>query len=87
MKIVHVTADIYTLRENSIYRVYIDDDMMTERTVYWSTFKEYVTENMVIQVEEGSTHTIRAETHSRDNWVVIKNITVDGKKSEATFSC
>jgi hypothetical protein len=81
MKIVEVTADIYATADLAIYRLYVDDNLMTERTVRWDWRKQYVEERVIIQVPAGTTHSIRVEGPS----VVMKNITVDGRPSTSTF--
>jgi hypothetical protein len=35
------------------YRIYVDGDLLTERTYIWQNSSQYVQENIVIQVEPG----------------------------------
>ena len=84
-KIVNITADVFASVENIVYRVYIDDTLMTERTFAWNPWKNCVRENMVIEVEEGTQHTVRVEAVKFDEGVSIDNITVDGAPADKTF--
>lgn len=86
MKIVSITLDVYSGIQNSAYRVYVDSDMMTERTFAWPVDLTYITEHIVLQTEAGSTHTLRLEPLDPANNMSMKNITVDGRPSEATFT-
>jgi len=85
MKIATVTADVYSTIENVVYRIYVDNVLMTERTFIWKIKETYIRENIVIQVEEGTEHTVRVETCKIPGAVSIKNVTLDGKTVNSTF--
>ena len=85
MKTISITADIYAPKLGSIYRIYINDVLMTERSAWWNVDQSYVEENMVIRVITGSTVKIRIETIGSKELCEMKNITADGVPVEDTF--
>lgn len=85
MKIVTVTADVYSTIQHAPYRVYVDNTLMTERTFIWETNKNYIREHIVIQVEEGTEHTVKAESLKVNGAISIKNVTLDGEPVNSTF--
>jgi hypothetical protein len=85
MKTVELTADVYSNTEGIAYRLYVDDTLMTERTFKWEPRKKCIEEHMVLQVNPATTHTIRVESVKEGEYFTLKNITVDGVKSDTTF--
>jgi hypothetical protein len=85
MKTVELTADVYSNTEGIAYRLYVDNTLMTERTFKWEPRKKCVEEHMILQVTPGSTHTVRIESVNKGEHFTLKNITVDGVKSDTTF--
>jgi hypothetical protein len=63
MKEVKITADIYCDRNfkplefatdvQKSYRVYVDGDLLTERTYIWDNNEQFVRENIVVNIEPG----------------------------------
>jgi hypothetical protein len=86
MKIVQITADIYSSVNNVVYRLYVDNDLMTERTFIWPIWKNYIEEHIVLQVEEDVPHCIRVESIRTPDCIIIKNITVNGVPANETFT-
>lgn len=86
MKIVQITADIYSSENNVAYRLYVDNELMTERTFIWPIWKNYIEEHIVLQVEEDVSHHIRIESLKNIDCMTIKNITVNGVPAEETFT-
>lgn len=61
------------------YRVYIDDELMTERDYIWDNTEKYVRENCPIFVERG-VHELRIENlKPNDGAFYINNLTVNDK--------
>ncbi len=85
MKLAAVTADIYASGPGAVYRVYIDDTLMTERTFIWQPNENYITEQMVINADENIAHTVRVISLDPAVTFTIKNVTVHQQKSETTF--
>ena len=62
-----ITVDIYCSweAEPPAYRVYIDDNLLTERTYLWRNTDHFVRENIVISTEPGE-HQFRLEAVNTD---------------------
>jgi hypothetical protein len=70
---VHCYYDGYSPR----YRVYIDDDLITERTFIWRT-DQYIEENVVVEAPVG-THRFRVENVDPElGTFTVENIKLDG---------
>lgn len=59
-KHIHVNVICKNKADNDflIYRIYVDDDMLTERTFGWPAYKTYIRENLVCLLEPG-VHNLR----------------------------
>ena len=82
-----ITVDIYAKNSTEQllrYRVYVDNDLLTERDFKWAGHKIYVKENILVNLEPG-THNIRVETIGNGT-INAKNITVDGVVSLPKFT-
>ena len=55
MKSVNVSVDIfcYWTGDPQAYRIYVDDDLLTERTYHWDNSEYFITEFIVLDVEPG----------------------------------
>jgi hypothetical protein len=74
---VRVLADVDCEWEglNPVYRVYVNDELFTERTWYWTT--EYLEEMLQIEAIPGD-YTLRWELlHPHLAQLTVKNIRVD----------
>lgn len=58
---VHCLQPNWIEHENSRYRLYVNDDLITERTWIWN-MNTYVEESLLVDVPENISHTIRLET-------------------------
>jgi hypothetical protein len=85
MTIVKITADVYSSADDAVYRLYVDDHLMTERTIKWPHRKYYIEEQVVIKADPGTTHTIRVESVKEPNSFTLRNITVNGASADETF--
>jgi hypothetical protein len=60
------------------YRVYVDQDLLTERTFIWPSGKQYIQEHLVVHLQPGQ-HTVRIENVDPDLGIITtKNLTLDG---------
>lgn len=60
------------------YRLYVDQDLITERTFTWVSGKQYIHEHIVVNVQPGQ-HSIRIENVDPDLGIITtKNLTLDG---------
>jgi hypothetical protein len=81
-----ITVDIYAKNSGDQqlkYRLYVDNDLLTERDFKWPCHKVYIKENILVNLEPG-THHIRVETIGNGT-INAKNITVDGVVSLPEF--
>jgi hypothetical protein len=60
------------------YRVYVDSDLITERTFSWDTREQYVEEHVIINAPVGP-HTLRIENVDPElGTFTVENLLVDG---------
>lgn len=68
-----------------VYRVYVDNEMLTERTFTWEPKRHYVREHIEVYLDPGW-HDVKIVNCSGDQVKFIpNNITVNGKASGAKF--
>jgi hypothetical protein len=79
MSIASVKFDVYCTRAegNPAYRLYVDGDLLTERTWTWPAYEVFVRENIEVDVEPGE-HQLDLVDCSNNNVFYIKNVTVNG---------
>ena len=79
MTFTEIKVDVYcTLNEeDSAYRVYINQEMMTERTIRWPIAKYYVEENIVASLPSGN-YTVTVEYARNRGTYEAKNLRIDG---------
>lgn len=85
MKFTTVTTDVYSTICGEAYRLFIDNELLTERTFIWDPNLEYVKEHIIVQAEQGSIHTVSVQSVNNLPCFSLKNVTVDGVKTERTF--
>ena len=75
-----VQADVYCTRAEGhpSYRVYVDNDLLTERTWAWNTYDTFIRENIEVDVEPGD-HKVHLIDCSNKNVFVIKDVVVNGQ--------
>jgi hypothetical protein len=89
MNEVRITADIYCDRSfkplefatdaQKSYRVYVDGDLLTERTYIWDNKQSFVQENIVVDIAPG-VHEFRiVPAYPYYNVFSFKNFTVNGE--------
>ena len=65
------------------YRIYVDDDLITERTFTWNPTTDYVEEHVAVEARLGS-HTLRVENITpKLGTFVVENLQVDGLPSDS----
>jgi len=79
MSLVTVTADVYAVRGEGgpVYRIYVDGDLLTERSWAWPAYETYIHEHIEVDVGPGE-HRLELEDCSNTNVFYFKNITVNG---------
>jgi hypothetical protein len=66
------------------YRVYVDNDLLTERDFVWPGHEVYVRENIIVNLEPGA-HSLRVEQVNTGGTIQTKNITLNGVASASDF--
>lgn len=60
------------------YRIYVDDDLITERTFIWDTNRNYIEEHVIIDAPVGQ-HVLKVENITPElGTIVVENILLDG---------
>jgi hypothetical protein len=87
LKTVEVQFDLYCHWSHNAptYRVYVDDDLITERSFVWQGYKNYIRENFAIAVKHGE-HSIRIENISPNTAkFTVKRVRVDERDTDVKF--
>jgi len=66
------------------YRVYVDNDLLTERDFIWPGHEVFIRENILVNLKPGQ-HKIRVEQTSIHGKIIARNYVVDGTASSADF--
>jgi hypothetical protein len=61
-----------------VYRLYVNDEMLTERTFGWVSYQFYITEHMYCDLETG-VHTLRLENLDSESRFELLNFKVDNQ--------
>jgi hypothetical protein len=79
MALVHLTVGVYCVRGegNPTYRIYVDDEMLAERTWTWPAYEVYVKEFVDVNVESGA-HRLEVKACNCDDVFYMKDVTVNG---------
>ena len=83
MKEVSITVDIYCdwawAVTPPVYRLYVNDDLLTERTYIWNNREQFIKEHILVNLCPGL-HTLTIETVNDPCFKFAKrNITVDNR--------
>lgn len=87
LKTVEVQFDLYChwSHKEPVYRIYVDEDLITERTFSWPGFQNYVRENFAIAVKHGE-HFLRIENLNPNTAkFTVKRVRVDEKDADIKF--
>ena len=82
-----IDVDVWCQHTDSspVYRVYVDNDMLTERTFIWPGARNYITEHIEVDIEPG-VHQVRIENCSGHGVTFIAdNIRVNGQIAQLQF--
>lgn len=87
MKLHSITVDVYAGYSDTPprYRVYVDNDLQTERDFIWSPHETYITENIFVNLEPGE-HWLRVEQVGSQGLIRARNIIIDGLPSLEHFN-
>lgn len=81
-----ITVDVYAHwgDVNPRYRVYVDEDLLTERDFIWPGHEIFICENIVVNLEPG-THVLRVEQINTGGTIRTENVTLNGAPSSYEF--
>jgi hypothetical protein len=84
---VKITADVYCDRDAAVpaYRIYVNHDLITERTFSWSGTDTFIRENMICDLEPGQ-HQVRLEPVDVNGTFMLRDVTVDGRCTDSVFN-
>ena len=86
----HVCIDVDVwckyIDAHPIYRVYVDDEMLTERTFIWSSTNNYIREHIEVFIDSGEHEVKIVNCGDHHTKFITNNITVNGKPSGARFT-
>jgi hypothetical protein len=77
---VSITVDVYCNRSEGepSYRVYVDDEMLTERSWTWAAYDVFIREHIEVNVEPGA-HRLYVRESNCDPVFQTQNMTVNGE--------
>ena len=84
MKVVDIQFDLYCKWSKAppTYRLYCDDDLLTERTYTFDNRKAFVRELSKVEVELGEHEFVVENLHPELGTFELRNIWVDGKETD-----
>jgi len=80
MTLLALSVDVHcnsTAEGAPVYRVYVDSDLLTERTWRWPAYSVYVQENIEVDLEPG-THQLTVQECVTQGCISTQNFTVNG---------
>ena len=88
MSLVVMSVDIYcdnSHGKHPYYRLWVDNELLTERTWVWPTYEIFIQENIEVDIEPGEHH-IRIDNCGSKTNFDLKNLIVDGTPLQAVTS-
>ena len=81
MRTVSISVDVWCNYDNFVkpaYRVYVDSEMLTERTFIWNSSKQYIREHIEVNLAPGG-HSVSIQNLTPEMAAFrISNLQVDG---------
>jgi hypothetical protein len=83
----NITVDVYASWGDIFprYRVFVDNDLLTERDFTWSGHDTFIRENIIVTLEPGE-HVLRVEQINTGGTIRTENVVVDGQASSCQFT-
>jgi hypothetical protein len=81
MAAVALTINVFCQKDwarNPVYRVYVDDDLLTERTWIWPAYEFFIKENIEVDISPGKHRIVVQTTVPDSDNIVFRNLTVNG---------
>jgi len=77
----HIKVNVgFHKADHAIYRIYVDEDMITERTFIWPGYKNYIRENIICILEPGN-HTLTVKNCSNEGYFELSDFSLDDKNN------
>lgn len=61
-----------------VYRIYVDSDMLVERTFGWPSYQAHIREHFVCELGNGA-HNLRIENCNQSGNLELRHFTLEGK--------
>lgn len=68
-----------------VYRVYVDDELLTERDFIWETSRHYIREHIEVLLDDGWHEVKIVNCTGTQAEFITNNIVVNGRASSAKF--
>lgn len=81
-----ISADIYASwgDVSPRYRIYVDNDLLTERDFIWPGTEQYIREHIIVNLKPG-VHSLKIEQINTSGTLRVENIVVDNVASSNQF--
>jgi hypothetical protein len=86
MKELKLEVDVYSHWNDNppVYRMYVNEELFSERTFVWPSFKAYIKEHIWCKLDEGL-HILRLENLSSDSKFDLANFKLNSTKVGDNF--
>ena len=76
---IHLSTDVqcHWSENPPSYRIYVDGDMLTERTFRWAGYQNYIREHIVCELAPGL-HMIRVENCTNQGSFKLSDLVIEG---------
>jgi hypothetical protein len=74
----------YWNNEPPVYRIFVDQELFTERTFGWPSFKAFLREHIFCTLEDGL-HTLRLENYDTNSRFDLQNFKLNNKPIGSNF--
>jgi lipopolysaccharide export system protein LptC len=88
MALTSVKVDVFcnsTQYGQPSYRVYVDDELLTERSWIWPSYEVFIRENIEVELDSG-VHEVKISAIGRNQVFRTENLTVNGNVVKITNS-
>ena len=82
----NLTVDIYASWGDvpPRYRIYVDNDLLTERDFVWNGTSQFLREHVIVNLNPGP-HTLRVEQINDSGTIRTENVILNGHASSLDF--
>jgi hypothetical protein len=77
----HIKVNVgFHKADQAVYRIYVDNDLITERTFAWPSYKTFIRENLICVLEPGN-HTLKVENCSQAGYFELSDFSLNDDKN------